>query len=229
MITNPSLHTCYSVARSKSESAGMLPMDAWHDIAPLPIACVHPRSSDHHPQTWARVTWTDNALHLRFDVQDRYVICRNTEHQSSVCQDSCVEAFLKPKPDKGYINFELNAAGVMHVSYITDPTRTPTGFAQRVMADRKQLQLIEIQSALSGIIDPEITTPLAWHITCRIPLRFFELFVGPIQINSTNLWQGNFYKCADHSSHPHWLSWQPIGDELNFHNPATFGSLAFED
>ena len=37
----------------------------------------------------------------------------------------------------------------------------------------------------------------------------------------------NFFKCADDSSHPHWASWAPIGEALNFHQPQYFAPLRF--
>ena len=41
-------------------------------------------------------------------------------------------------------------------------------------------------------------------------------------------WRGNAFKCADETSHPHWASWAPIGEALNFHAPGWFGDLDFE-
>jgi hypothetical protein len=40
-------------------------------------------------------------------------------------------------------------------------------------------------------------------------------------------WRGNFFKCAEEISHPHWASWSPV-DELNFHLPRCFGTIHFE-
>jgi len=42
-------------------------------------------------------------------------------------------------------------------------------------------------------------------------------------------WRVNFYKCADDTSHPHWLTWSPVDlPEPNFHHPQSFGILQFE-
>ncbi|MCH8859253.1 MAG: hypothetical protein IID54_06710 [Proteobacteria bacterium] len=45
-------------------------------------------------------------------------------------------------------------------------------------------------------------------------------------LGSTN-WRGNFYKCGDKTSHPHWGMWSPITNRLSFHQPALFGDLVF--
>ena len=42
---------------------------------------------------------------------------------------------------------------------------------------------------------------------------------------SGQVWRANLYKCGDQTSHPHWASWAPIGEALNFHQPGFFGGL----
>ena len=42
-------------------------------------------------------------------------------------------------------------------------------------------------------------------------------------------WRANFYKCADASSHPHWLTWAPVDwPQPDFHRKEFFGTLVFE-
>ena len=38
--------------------------------------------------------------------------------------------------------------------------------------------------------------------------------------------RANVYKCGDRTSHPHWMSWNPVRT-LNFHAPDEFGQLIF--
>jgi hypothetical protein len=41
-------------------------------------------------------------------------------------------------------------------------------------------------------------------------------------------WRVNFYKCADRTSHPHWLTWAPVDSPApNFHLPDAFGIMEF--
>lgn len=43
------------------------------------------------------------------------------------------------------------------------------------------------------------------------------------------VWRANLYKCADQTSHLHWLTWALIErDKPNIHLPPFFGTLAFE-
>jgi hypothetical protein len=45
---------------------------------------------------------------------------------------------------------------------------------------------------------------------------------------SGQAWRGNFYKCGDETSHPHWGMWAPIREGFTFHQPRFFGTLHFE-
>lgn len=141
--------------------------------------------------------------------------------------DSCVEAFLQPLPDAGYFNFEINISGVIHVSYVTDPTRTSDGLTAMEYLTDGQLDQILISTDGHGVIDPEQTDPLDWQVTLGIPISVLSEYVGEMALTSQTTWRGNFYKCADKSSHPHWLSWLPVGEKLNFHAPQSFGLLTF--
>jgi len=58
-----------------------------------------------------------------------------------------------------------------------------------------------------------------------VPRAFFEHYTGALGEWSGQTWRANFYKCADDSSHPHWMSWNPVGDPLSFHRPERFGVL----
>jgi hypothetical protein len=52
-------------------------------------------------------------------------------------------------------------------------------------------------------------------------------YCGPLALADGQRWRANCFKCADQSSHPHWASWAPIGEVLNFHQPASFGVFEF--
>ena len=56
-------------------------------------------------------------------------------------------------------------------------------------------------------------------------LALGALDLGPLEPPAQRRWRGNFYKCADESSHPHWASWRPIGEKLDFHTPEFFGEI----
>jgi hypothetical protein len=85
---------------------------------------------------------------------------------------------------------------------------------------------IKVKSSLPSVVDPEITQPVDWTLRFFIPFAVFEPFIGSTVPLTNTTWRGNFFKCAEEVSHPHWAAWSPV-DEFNFHLPRCFGSLQF--
>ena len=200
---------------------------AWNAAETLQISNFRPESSDHHPRTSARLLHDERGIHGIFQVHDRFVRCARTEYGSEVWKDSCVEFFVRPKPEAGYFNFEFNCGGAFLCFYIVDPTRTPDGFKQFTRVPWDVARRIQSHASLPRVAEPEITEPVTWTLRFFIPFVLFENFLGPIGNVAGQTWRGNFYKCGDETSHPHWASWSPV-DELNFHLPRCFGDIRFE-
>jgi hypothetical protein len=202
--------------------------DVWFHAATAHINLFRPEGSDHHPDARAKVLYDDDGLYVIFRVFDRYVRCLTTEYQGPVYTDSCVEFFVQPKRDAGYFNFEMNCGGVLLLKYIEDCRRTDDGFEKYVDVPAELGGDIVAYHTLRAPIEREIADPVEWRVEYAIPFSLLEHYVGPFGENSGQTWRGNFYKCADGSSHPHWASWSPIGRDLNFHAPEYFGLLEFE-
>lgn len=185
-----------------------------------------PQSSAHRPRTLARLAHDTQNIHGRFEVEDRFVRCTRTGYGSEVWKDSCVEFFVEPKPGRGYFNFEFNCGGAFLVNHIVDPTRTPEGFRQFTRLPEAEAKVIQVRTTLPAVIEPEITGPVAWTLEFSIPFSLFERYVGPVGEVAGQMWRGNFFKCAEDNSHPHWAAWSPV-DEFNFHLPRCFGQLRF--
>ena len=155
-------------------------------------------------------------------------MAKHTEFQSPVWRDSCVEFFVQPRGSGGYFNFEINCGGALLSYYIEDPTRTADGFAKFTRLSPEHGGRIRINHSLPSLVVPERGEPIEWHIGCSIPLEVLEAYTGSLGPMAGQTWRGNFFKCADDSSHPHWASWAAIGEELNFHQPEYFAPLRFE-
>ncbi|MFC1461154.1 carbohydrate-binding family 9-like protein [Verrucomicrobiota bacterium] len=201
---------------------------AWQRAQVVTLDCFLKESSEHHPRVEARVTYWEDSLFVLFRVFDKYVRSTRTDYQSRVCEDSCVEFFVRPCPEKGYFTFEINCGGAMLLYYIEDATRLDNGFAEYSQVPRKLADQIDIYHSLPDIVDPEKEDDLEWTVEYSVPFRFFESYVGRIRDVSGRTWHGNFYKCASDSSHPHWASWAPLRGEFNFHVPDCFAPLRFE-
>ena len=200
---------------------------AWSAAETLEITNFRPESSGHRPQTIARVLHDQKGIHGLFQVHDRFIRCVRTEYGSEVWKDSCVEFFAQPKPDCGHFNFEFNCGGAFLCSYVVDPTRTPDGFKQFTRVPWGMARRIQVHTSLPRVVEPEMIEPVTWTLQFFVPFSLFESFIGPLGDVGGQTWRGNFYKCGDETSHPHWASWSPV-DELNFHLPRCFGNIRFE-
>ncbi len=220
----------YIVRRVSPPAAGAMDLSdpLWSGTQELEISHFHPKSSDHRPRTRVRMLHDLASLHIRFEVNDRYVICKHTSFQDSVYQDSCVEFFFQPLKGPAYFNLEINCGGTFLFYYVQDSTRTPTGLAKFTPIAPHHAKRLSVFHSLPSIVTPERTDPTPWSVTCTIPLEVLEHYTGPLAALAQSSWRCNFYKCADQSSHPHWASWAPMGEELNFHLPECFGTVQFE-
>lgn len=201
---------------------------AWSTAETLTIARFHPRGSNHKPLTQARVLHDGQALAVIFRVEDRYVLARNTEYQSPTHKDSCVEFFVRPRPDRGYFNFEFNAIGTLLLWYVEQPRGADGVFGKYTEVPKDIASSIMVLASQTKPIPVEAPGPMVWTVSYRIPLSLFERFTGPLRKLSGQTWRANFYKCADDSSHPHWGYWADIGDRLDFHQPDRFEEIMFE-
>jgi hypothetical protein len=201
--------------------------EPWASADTLALSHFHARSSSRHPRVEARLIHNTRTLFLLFNVHDRYVRSVHTQYQDAVCRDSCVEFFVEPVPAKGYFNFEVNAGGTLHLSYIEDPRRGANGFRKWESIPMSIGQSVRVRTTLPAVVEPEMTEPVNWLAKLSIPLEVFEHYVGPLTLAPGTRWRGNFYKCADDTSHPHWASWAPLGEQLNFHQPKYFAPVEF--
>jgi len=201
--------------------------EIWQGANTAAIDWFHPKSSDHHPETQARVLYSDAGLHLIFRVKDRYVRSITTEYMGPVWKDACAEFFVQPKPDKGYFNIEMNCGGTFLISYVTE---IDVDGKRKKNYEDLPWELggrIDVYHSMPKTVEPENPDPVEWRLEYFVPYEVFEKYVGAIGILSGQQWRGNFYKCAENNSHPHWGAWSPVGEVLSFHQPEKFGVLTF--
>ena len=170
------------------------------------------------------MVYDDTSLYAAFQVQDRYVLATAEKHQDSVCIDSCVELFFTPGVDLalGYFNIECNCGGTVlfHHQY------SPGKGAQIV--DPETIRAMDIHHSLPARVAPEMTTPVTWTVSYRVPFEPLARYAPVARPEPGVLWRGNVFKCADRSSHPHWLTWSPVDlPRPNFHSKEYFGTLRF--
>ncbi len=198
------------------------------NVTPLILKNVRPESSPHHPITRVYLFHTEQGLWGKFSVSDRYVRCVQTGYQAKVSKDSCVEFFLKPANSKGYFNFEFNCGGNLLCYYIRNPKKKNGKRIDYDILTEKQLNMVRRECSLPPLIEEELTEPVEWELAFFIPYSLIRQFTPLTDAIFKSVWKGNFYKCADEISHPHWISWTVL-PEKNFHRPDAFGILRFTD
>lgn len=197
----------------------------WKNIDAGQIACVQWENVGHAPMTMFKAAYDRKYLYVVFRVEDRFVRAVTTETHGPVWEDSCVEFFFTPQrdPSSVYFNLETNCCGALLMQQHTGPHQN-TRFL-----DLGDCQKILIASSLSGPIATEIAEPLVWTLEYALPFEILPKYADFQQPVSGSVWHGNFYKCADKTSHPHWMAWSPVKvEQPNFHLPEFFGLLTFE-
>jgi len=203
----------------------------WQRADIAQIASFHPQSSAFRPKTEVKVLYDDANLYIIFRVQDQFVRATYTSYQDPVYRDSCAEFFVMPmSPERGaagYFNVEMNCLGTMLLYYIEDARRTEQGFEKFTRVPQDQLRGMTIFHSIPAPMQEELNSPLEWVLEYNLPFSLFESYLGELHPAEGMRWRGNFFKCGDDTSQPHWASWSPIGAALNFHQPEKFGVLKF--
>lgn len=218
----------YTIIKAASTPDISAPFDSpdWKDVTPMILENRHPDASDYHPKVEFRLQYDEKGFYGLYEVTDRAIRCARTKFNSSVCDDSCMEFFIQPAGDHGYVNFEVNACAVMLAMHIIDPQRMPRGFKDYRYLTEAEVSGMKFFHTLPDHLDEEITTETTYRLGWFIPFDLFKQVMGIDAPKTGDVWKGNVYKCGDKTSLPHHISWTEIG-ELNFHTPQYFGEMIF--
>ena len=143
-----------------------------------------------------------------------------TQNDEPVYKDSALEAFFQidPEQNNGYINLELNSAGVLRAQF--GETRDErTFFTDEQM---KQCEILCDKKQMEGTT----ATQSVWWVQIALPFAVIENFYG--EGSSKNLKEGttlrcNFFKLSESSEAEHYASYSPIHYPTpNFHMPEFF-------
>lgn len=168
--------------------------------------------SGYRPRTVATLTRLPHSLKVHFVSWETPVRAVQTQHNTDVYCDSCVEMFIQPDPeaDMRYINFEVNPNGAVYCA-----VNTPGG-------DRVKLpvQVINTFQAKTAVYADR------WEAELCIPAKVLQDVYPAYAHQAGTRIRGNFYKCGDKTEHPHFGCWQPIAWPVpNFHLPEFFGEI----
>lgn len=179
------------------------------------ITCANWEAYPYKPIAAFNIARTDTNLYLRFSVMGNSLKASFEEDGSPVYQDSCVEFFMRKEGERRYRNFEFNCIGTCDAAVrLSRDEASPL--------TREEMRRIIRYPSIKREAFGERKGIHAWSLIVVIP---FELMgIDPDHLPEKIY--GNFYKCADNTENPHFLSWSPIDlPEPNFHCPEFFGEI----
>ena len=190
------------------------------EVESLKLEMVNWEEFPYRPEVSVQIAWNENELFLQYKVKEQSVKGEVTESNGRVWTDSCVEFFLSPDGNDEYYNLEMTCIGTALLGY------QQKGQAV-VRASKEQISTIRRISTLGKSPFPERKETTDWQITIAIPWKVY--FKHELKPAAGMKMRGNFYKCGDELSVPHFVSWTKIKTEKpNFHAPEFFGGLEFE-
>lgn len=186
----------------------------------LTIGCVNwPNEFAACPKTQVHIATSLDTLYIRYDVTGQQLRAMASKDQMPVWCDSCVEFFCQLPGKKEYMNFETNCIGAMVASRREgrDVNVRPLAPGLMMNIDRYASEGTEPFAEKDGLF--------TWFVVIAIPWRLITQGKGkPTSILA------NFYKCADDTKQPHYVSWSPIDlPHPDFHCPQFFDELYIQN
>lgn len=175
-----------------------------------------PEQFPYKPLTEFNILRSDNSLFIRFYVRGNLLKAAYSTDQSPVHEDSCVEFFCQIPGNDYYCNFEFNCIGTCSAS-----RRKGRNDDVQLFSD-EQMQTIKRLPSIGRRAFNEMQGNFEWELTVEIPFAL----MGIDSANLPKKIKANFYKCADDTDSPHFVSWNAINTEKpDFHRPEFFGEL----
>ena len=160
----------------------------------------------------------DKELYLHYFVRGLSLRAVADNDGEYVHPDSCVEFFMRKADELYYTNFEFNCIG-------TCLAARGQGRHDRVPFTSNEYTKIRRYTTVEREAFTEKKGVFSWELTAAIP---FEL-MGLDASNLPDKIRGNFYKCADETANPHYVTWSPINlPAPDYHCPEHFGEICFK-
>jgi len=163
----------------------------------------------------AQLCWNDDAILVHLSAKEKEIRAENRGILDEVCEDSCLEFFIRPTEDLRYFNFEFNPNCALY-----------SGFGSGV----HDLTRLLVRDPAATFAPKANRTEDGWEIFYQIPFAFIHQFFPEFKAEVGTKFYGNMYKCGDMTPQCHYLAWNPIQlDFPRFHCPEYFGRLILGD
>lgn len=177
-----------------------------------------PEGWPYAPDTAFSVARSRTHLAILYHVRGLDLRAIALEDNGRVWEDSCCEFFIADPHDGTYYNFEMNCIGTLLGAKRKSREDCMHFPAEKLEQVTRHSTLARKQRDLDGKI-------FGWSIAMCIPFSLIGL--DPDNLPASV--RANFYKCADKSAHPHFLSWNKVEvPSPDFHRPEFFGELILQ-
>ena len=189
---------------------------------PQRLDCLNwPADWPYKPPVSFRIGYDEGGINLEWTVDEQTVRALQGVPGGEVYEDSCVEFFFQPSADDPhYYNFEWNAIGNLYLAWRTgrhDPEKAPA----------EVLALVRAEASCGAVPFAERPSDGPWTLKVCIPAEALW-HSGPKTLRGLKA-RGNFYKCGDGLTVPHFVTWAPIATEKpDYHRPEYFKDIIFE-
>lgn len=172
------------------------------------------------PEVSFKIAHNNTHLFLHYFVHENEILAETKDDNGPVWTDSCVEFFLSFDNGAHYYNAEFSCIGKALLGY-------RSGRDDAEHADKGVMASVRRYASLGKETFGKKQGDFAWNLLVIIPVSAYwksglSSFAGVRA-------KGNFYKCGDNLSVPHFLSWNPITTaNPDFHRAEHFGDIVFE-
>lgn len=171
-------------------------------------------------KAWAQICYDTESLYLHLFAVESEIRTVEEGPIGTPCCDSCLEFFFCPmEGDMRYFNLEFNPNKCLYL-----------GIGTNVEDLTRLIPEEEPNNGTEFTFRPVVNmTENGWEIFYRIPYSFIRRFFPSFAATPGKTMRANFYKCADMTSEPHYIAWNPITRQGTsvFHTPAEFGLIRF--
>ncbi|MBR5924730.1 MAG: hypothetical protein IKZ60_04650 [Bacteroidales bacterium] len=188
---------------------------------PQRLDCLNWPAWPYKPSVEFHIGYDEGGIRLEWKVDEQTIRALQGTSGCDVYEDSCVEFFFQPSADDPhYYNFEWNAIGNLCVSWRTgrfDPEPAPAAI----------YGLVKAEASCGDVPFAERPADGPWTLKLYIPLE--ALWKNGVTSLKGLKARGNFYKCGDGLTVPHFVTWGPIVTEKpDYHRPEFFKEIVFE-
>jgi hypothetical protein len=165
-----------------------------------------------------RIAHNGTYVLLRYDVHEYEILGLVSEDNGRVWTDSCAEFFISFDKEH-YYNIESTCVGRVLMGYRRNGEHAKHAKPETMRSIKRLPSLgFANRERQSGSFD--------WSLVLAIPCTAF--WESNIKTFDGLKASGNFYKCGDNLTHPHYVSWSKIDiPKPSFHQPGFFGSIEF--